>query len=137
MSIPCVKLFVIQKKRRFKFVYLYGMSMMIFRYLFAARFRFRCTECSYRNLIIRIIVLYNNNCAWIVSLVCKLQKMISLELEKKKIKKLNHDLNQMTKTIFSLNRDLINDVKIKNVENNLRIHYSSKFFRRWPTETIA
>jgi len=56
--------------------------------------------------------------------------MISLELEKKKIKKLNHDLNQMTKTIFSLNRDLINDVKIKNVENNLRIHYSSKFFRR-------
>jgi len=91
---------------------------MVFRYLFAARFRFRCTECSYRNLIIRIIVLYNNNCAQTVSLVCELQKMISLELGKKTIKKLNHDLNQTAKTIFNLNRDLINDVKIKNVENN-------------------
>lgn len=29
--------------------------------IFAARFRRRCTECSYRDLIIRIIILYNNN----------------------------------------------------------------------------
>lgn len=95
----------------------YRMSKMIFRYLFAARFRFRCTECSYKNLIIRIIALYNNNCP--NSLVgLQTSENNFFRIRKEKIKELNHDLNQTTKTTFNLNRDLINDVKIKNVENN-------------------